>query len=201
MNQVSAPLLDNPPSSEHSWLKYAFASFIFGAIGQFSMGFLSEDITSRFIVSLGDLTFVIFLGLLKFFRFRIKTKNWPKLSDCSWFDETGKFKKGAFKYLLLCITTRFIYGFAIVLAFSTARSHDMNLGIVLSIRSSEALFVALWTYLLLKEKLSKCKLLGLFILIGGVVGLSLPTSNSKEHHGFSVYGCGFCSCFCAGLLV
>jgi len=180
--KTTVPSNHSPPS-ELGWLKYALASFFFGAVGQFSMGFLSEDLTSRFIISLGDLTFVIFFGFLKFLYFKYKNKRWAKISDCAWFDSNGAFKKGTFKYLLLCITTRFIYGFAIILAYAEAKDHDMNLGIVLSIRSSEALFVALWTYILLKEKLSHCKLLGLFILIGGIVGLSMPKDTED---GFSV---------------
>ena len=173
--------------SQHTWLKYSIASFFFGAVGQFVMGFLSEDITSRFIVSLGDFIFVVFIAMVKFFHFRIKNKRWANKKDCAWIDaDSNSFKKGSFKYLLLCITTRFCYGFAIIMAFSEANSNQMNIGIILSIRSSEALFVALWTFLILKERLPMTKLLGLFILTGGVVGLSFP--HNSDHNGFSIYG-------------
>ena len=190
MPTIEAHLLSTPThssESSHIWLKYALASFFFGAIGQFSMGFLSEDVTSRYIISLGDFLFVVFWCFLKYIYFRIQNQRWANIKDCAWIDsETGYFKKGSFKYLLLCVTTRFLYGYTIVIAFAAANSEKMNLGIILSVRSGEALFAALWTYLYLKEKLSGSKLLGLFILTGGVVGLSLP--KGAENSGFSLVG-------------
>ena len=191
MPTSEAPLLSNfiakSSASQHTWLKYALASFFFGAVGQFSMGFLSEDITSRYIISLGDLIFVIFCCFLKYFYFRFKNERWANIKDCSWIDpETGSMKQGTFKYLLLSIATRFFYGYTIIIAYAEANSEKMNIGIILSVRSCEALFAALWTYLLLKEKLSCSKLVGLFILTGGVVGLSLPSHS--ENVGFSLTG-------------
>ena len=180
-----SPLSPTSPS-DCSWLKYAMASFFFGAVGQFAMGFLSQDITSRFIISLGNLIFVVFFAIGKLIHFYYKEKRIANLSDCSWFDQNGVFKIGLFKHYILGIITRFIYGFSIIIAFSEARAQKMNLGIILSVRSSEALFVAGWTFFLLKEKLSLAKLLGLFILTGGVAGLSLPKGSGDD--GFSLSG-------------
>jgi len=170
--------------SQHLWLKYALASFFFGAIGQFSMGFMSENIFSRFILSLGNFIFVIFYGFGKYLYFHYKNKRWATLKDCAWCDESGHLKEGTFKYMLLAILSRLFYGFAIIIAFSYANASNMNIGIVLSVRSSEALFVALWTFLVLQEKLSPSKILGLFILTGGVIGLSLPKGTGE---GFSMW--------------
>lgn len=171
---------------ETHWLSYAAASFFFGTIGQFSMGFMSENIYSRFILSLGNLIFVLFYSFFKCCRFRSRYSRWPGVKDCAWCEETtGKMKPGTLKYLFLSIFSRFFYGFSIILALGYAKSNNMNMGIVLSVRSSEALFVALWTYVVLHERLSLAKLSGLLILTGGVVGLSLPQGN--KYQGFSIW--------------
>lgn len=181
----SLALVTEKPPSQFLWLKYAMAAFLFGAVGQFSMGFMSENIFSRFILSLGNWLFVVFYGFGKYLYFRYQNNRWATIKDCAWFDETGKFKPGTFKYLLISIFARFFYGFAIIIAFGYANANKMNIGIVLSVRSGEALFVALWTYLGLHEKLSHSKLLGLFILTGGVVGLCLPKDSGET--GFSIW--------------
>ena len=184
---IQTPLIQPHTSAEnHDWLMYSIASFIFGALGQFSMGFLSESMSSRYIISLGDVIFVIFFGLFKYVDFYFKNHRWANIRDCGWIDpDTGHFKEGSLPYLWLCIISRFIYGFVIVLAFSEANANDMNLGIILSIRSSEALFVSLMTYIYLKEKLSFSKILGLFILTFGVVGVCVP-NDSNKFSGFSI---------------
>lgn len=53
-------------------------------------------------------------------------------------------------------------------------------------QDKRALFVAIWTRIFLKEKLTNSKIVGLLILIAGVVGLSIPNNSSDDKTGFSL---------------
>lgn len=168
-----------------NWLLYAFGGCIFAAIGQFMMDWMSMGFESRFTIALGDFIFVSFYGLLKFLYNSYKKKSFCNFQDSEWCDpKTGKWKEGTFKYLLTCILCRFGYGFLIIYALYLANENNMNGGLLFAIRTSEALFVAIWTRIFLKEKLTNSKILGLVILIAGVVGLSVPSKS--DHTGFSV---------------
>jgi drug/metabolite transporter (DMT)-like permease len=172
---------------EWNWLFYSFGGCIFAAIGQFMMDWMSMGFASRFTIALGDFIFVAFYGFAKFLYNSYKKKSFCSFQDSEWCDpKTGKWKEGTFKYLFLCMCCRFGYGFLIIYALYLANDSKMNGGILFSIRTSEALFVAIWTRIFLKEKLTQSKILGLIILIGGVIGLSIPSGSSDEHSGFSI---------------
>lgn len=172
---------------EWSWLYYSFGGCIFAAIGQFMMDWMSMGFSSRFTIALGDFIFVAFYGLAKYLYNSYKKKSLCSFSDSEWCDpKTGKWKEGTFTYLFLCMCCRFGYGFLIIYALYLANDCQMNGGLLFSIRTSEALFVAIWTRIFLKEKLTKSKILGLVILIAGVIGLSIPSKDNGEHSGFSI---------------
>ena len=118
------------------------------------------------------LYFCEFIALFKYVKFYFANKRLPKWKDNDFCDpETNGFKKDSGKFLILCIACRFFYGFAIIFGLSLANDSGMNDGIVYAIRTCEALFVALWTYLLLNEKLTKSKLA--LSLLGLLVSQSL----------------------------
>lgn len=181
------PQEQEPPKflEKWSWLLYAFGGCIFAAIGQFMMDWMSMGFESRFTIALGDFIFVFFYGVMKFLYNSYKKKSFCSFKDSEWCDpKTGKWKEGTFKYLLTCVMCRFGYGFLIIYALYLANENNMNGGLLFAIRTSEALFVAIWTRIFLKEKLTNSKILGLVILIAGVVGLSIPSKS--DHTGFSV---------------
>lgn len=169
------------------WLFYAFGGCIFAAIGQFMMDWMSMGFESRFTIALGDFVFVFFFGVAKFLYNSYKKKSFCTFKDSEWCDQkTGKMKEGSFKYLFVCVLCRLGYGFLIIYALYLANDCNMNGGLLFAIRTSEALFVAIWTRIFLKEKLTNSKIVGLLILIAGVVGLSIPNNSSDEKTGFSV---------------
>jgi len=63
-----------------------------------------------------------------------------------------------------------------IVALSECISSHVNGGIVYVFRNTEGVFVSIWCYIFLKEKLSTLKLVGLLLLAGGVAGLGYATN-------------------------